>query len=172
MYGFDSYDGATPYGELIEANNGQLVGTTSAGGYFGQSGTVYQVTTGGKLTILHSFCQEPYCPDGDRPYTGVVQAPNGAIYGTTYERGLGFYGTAFEFVPPNTFSIVYTFCVQIGCADGANSAGRLVVGTDGNLYGTTATGGDYNGGTIFRITPDGTQAGVFPGKSNGTFVCR
>ena len=39
--------------------------------------------------------------------------------------------------------------------DGAAPAADLVQGTDGNFYGTTASGGTSYQGTVFRITPAG-----------------
>jgi len=57
---------------------------------------------------------------------------------------------------------LYTFCTQANCPDGAGPFATLVQGSDGNFYGTTIGGGiGGNGGTIFRITPDGTLTTLY-----------
>jgi uncharacterized repeat protein (TIGR03803 family) len=92
VHSFDFTDGALPIGRLIQGTNGSFFGTTSIGGAncapYG-CGTVFEITTSGTLTTLHSFDQT----DGNGPEAGLVQATNGAFYGTTYFGGSGFDGT-------------------------------------------------------------------------------
>jgi len=75
-------DGIGPYGTLIQGSSGNLYGTTVDGGT-GFRGTVFQFTTAGVLTTLHSFLGS----DGQFPYAGVVQNSNGNLYGTTFQGG-------------------------------------------------------------------------------------
>src|SRR5947208_2739177 len=67
-------DGAYPYAGLIQARDGSLYGTTFSGGTNGH-GTVFQITTGGTLTTLHSFIGT----DGDLPAAGLIQASDGNL---------------------------------------------------------------------------------------------
>jgi uncharacterized repeat protein (TIGR03803 family) len=88
-------DGIAPYGALIQAQDGDLYGTTQEGGA-NNNGTIFKVTLAGKLATLHAFCNKPSCDDGDRPYGGLVQATNGTFYGTTWGGGTDDFGTVFS----------------------------------------------------------------------------
>jgi uncharacterized repeat protein (TIGR03803 family) len=71
-------------------------------------------------------------------------------------------GTIFKMSSGGKFTTLYDFCSQTNCADGANPAESLVLATDGNLYGTTAGGGNSVGaGTIFKITPQGVLTTLY-----------
>ncbi|MGA2072391.1 MAG: choice-of-anchor tandem repeat GloVer-containing protein, partial [Terriglobia bacterium] len=124
------------------------------------------------LTTLYSFCSQggTNCTDGAGPLAGVIQGSDGNFYGTTANGGAHDYdfcangivgcGTVFKITPSGTQTTIYDFCAKTACADGANPYGALVLGTDGNLYGTTRLGGATdncpNGcGTIFTITLGG-----------------
>jgi len=148
-------DGENPVGSLIQASNGNFYGTTTIGGKYA-SGTVFEITQGGKLTTLHSFCAsgEP-CTDGERPNAGLVQSTDGSFYGTATFGGTEQSGTLFRITPERQFITLHTFCSLQGCADGAYPYGALVLGTDGNFYGTSQMGGLNAAGTIFQITPSG-----------------
>lgn len=75
-------DGVAPWGTLIQGSNGNLYGTTVAGGT-ANLGTVFEITTAGKLTTLYSFSGK----NGSNPDDGVIQASDGDFYGTTNEGG-------------------------------------------------------------------------------------
>jgi len=57
------------------------------------------------------------------------------------------------------FTVLHTFTG--GTTDGANPFAGLVMGADGNFYGTTANGGAHNDGTIFEVTPSGTETVLY-----------
>jgi uncharacterized repeat protein (TIGR03803 family) len=157
-------DGAQPSG-LFQATNGDLYGATGMGGVTLSGGTVFKITPSGTLTTLYSFA------NGDGPPGALVQA-NGDIYGTAGNGGANNGGTVFKIAPGGTLTMLYSFCSQTGCTDGEGPAG-LILATDGNLYGTTAGGGDASGvaacsfypisgcGTVFRITPTGTLTTLY-----------
>ena len=134
-------DGAAPPGVLVQSTDGNLYGTTIAGGTSstcsGGCGTVFKITTSGALTTLHSFVGS----DGVSPFPGLVQASDGNFYGTTYEGGNTDYGTVFKITPSGTLTTLYTFCSQIGCTDGTQPYAGVIQATDGNFYGTTEYGG-------------------------------
>ncbi len=150
---FDYTDGAYPIAGLMQATDGNLYGTTFAGGggqcNIGGCGTVFKITTSGTLTTLHSFD----LADGATPYAGLVQATDGNLYGTTSGTyAPGSYGTVFEITPSGTLTTLYSF----NSADGAYPFAGLVQATNGNFYGTTSAGGANGYGTVFEITPSGT----------------
>jgi uncharacterized repeat protein (TIGR03803 family) len=148
----DCADGEYTYAVLVQGTDGNFYGTTYLGGANDQ-GTIFKLSASGAFTTLHSFDGT----DGSEPLAGVVQAANGDFYGTTYLGGSKNEGTVFKITPTGTFTTLHSFCSQTGCADGENPFAVLVLGTDGNLYGTTLGGGGGKGfGTVFKITPSGT----------------
>jgi len=66
----------------------------------------------------------------------LVQGVNGNFYGTTYSGGSSNTGTVFEITPGGKLTTLYSFCSQSGCTDGAYPQAALVLGSDGNFYGT------------------------------------
>ena len=124
-------------------------------------------------------------PNGYSP-NSLVQGTDGNLYGSTrgliagsphhhYRTG----GSIFRMTPGGEQTILYTFCTQANCPDGDGPSGHMVLGTDGNLYGTTASGGanyseDVGGGTVFKITMTGTLTTLYSfcalsGCADGTF---
>jgi uncharacterized repeat protein (TIGR03803 family) len=159
LYNFCSQSGCTDgvglVPALLQAHDGNLYGATAGGGANGPYGTLFKITQGGILTVLHSFDGK----DGQQPYGALVQATDGNLYGTTGYGGANgsIGGTVFKITPSGVLTTLYSFCSQSGCIDGELPFAGLVQGADGNLYGTTAYGGSYNGGTIFKITPHGVM---------------
>src|ERR1700685_3883207 len=98
--------------------------------------------------------------NGANPQAALIQGADGSLYGTTSDGGAYLHGTVFKLSTDGKLTTLYSFCKQASCMDGANPYGALVLGTDGNFYGTTLTGGEENFGTIFKITPGGTLARV------------
>src|ERR1039458_7746179 len=153
-------DGTSSQAALVQAANGDLYGTTQGGGTNGY-GTVFKITPGGTLTTLYSFCSLGYpCTDGAYPDAGLVQAANGDLYGTT---GIGSannlkYGTVFKIPPGGTLTTLHSF----NYTDGEGPFAGLVQAANGDLYGTTSSGG-ANGyyGTVFKITPGGTLTTLY-----------
>jgi uncharacterized repeat protein (TIGR03803 family) len=160
-------DGEYPYAPLVQATNGYFYGTTNIGGAYG-SGTVFKITPSGTLTTLYNFCAQSGCLDGDDSLTGLVQAANGDLYGTTYQGGDNGVGTVFKITPSGTLTTLYSFGAQANRADGFYPAGALIQATDGNFYGTTSSGGTPSGngsnrysGTVFKITPAGALTTLY-----------
>jgi uncharacterized repeat protein (TIGR03803 family) len=159
-------DGAVPNG-LIQGSDGDLYGTTEAGGHqqpfancgafsFAGCGTIFKITLSGKLTTLYSFCRvvdlidfSSVCPDGNF-LTGLIQATDGNFYGTTGEGGSGpcsfdevflGCGTIFRITSSGTLTTLYNFCSSnMICSDGVGP-NALTQGTDGSFYGTAFGGG-------------------------------
>lgn len=175
LYSFgQSGDGGYPYAGLVLGKKGNLYGTTQAGGAYG-GGTVFMVTPAGVETVLYSFTGGA---DGYQPIGGLVLDKLGNLYGTTQSGGAnGGVGTVFKLTPTGTETVLYSFT---GGADGAYPQGGLIFDKVGNLYGTTAQGGDpsCSCGTVFKVAPTGTETvlysfpvgGADGGYPNGALV--
>jgi uncharacterized repeat protein (TIGR03803 family) len=158
-------DGDDLVAGLIEDSNGILYGTTEHGGPGGW-GTVFKITLGGMLTTLNSFGVANGCASD--PESPLVRATNGVLYGTTDCGGINGSGSVFSITTGGSLNTTYSFCGANSCSDTFNGADNgfapqagLIQATDGNLYGTTASGGvnagtsPNGGGTVFKITPSG-----------------
>jgi uncharacterized repeat protein (TIGR03803 family) len=151
---FGCPDGRLPWAGLVQATNGDFYGTTEGGGANGY-GTVFKLTLAGKLTTLYSFCSQTNCTDGEYPYAGLVQATDGNFYGTTNGAGpdlcdevTGKYGTAFAIRSSGALTTLHTF----DDVDGACPYGALAQATNGNLYGTTWSGGEFDDGVVLALS--------------------
>src|SRR5438552_29799 len=104
------------------------------------------------FTTLHSFTGS----DGANPYAGLVQGADGNIYGTTIDGGAHGSGNVIQITSSGKLTSIYDFCAQPNCTDGQFPVSTLVMGPDGDFYGTTQNGGIYNFGTAFKISSSGT----------------
>jgi uncharacterized repeat protein (TIGR03803 family) len=151
LYSFGStgVDGSQPLGGLIQASDGALYGTTTAGGAHG-AGTVYKITLSGLVNVVYSFGSQS--GDGQYPQSVLVQASDGNFYGTTTNGGAyvsgNSGGTVFEVTPAGGEAVLHSFAAS---GDGDNPIGGLTIGSDGYLYGTTSAGGSTGNGTVFQI---------------------
>jgi uncharacterized repeat protein (TIGR03803 family) len=157
-------DGEYPNGGLILATDGDFYGITdlSGGPTPYPCGTAFRITPRGKLTTISGICGY-YAEAGALPLGPLVRAANGDFYGTTVLGGPSQEGTVFKITPSGVLTTLYSFCSQPqgGCTDGEDPRGGLIQATDGNLYGTTASGGLYGGGTVFQLTPSGFLTTIY-----------
>jgi len=147
----------------VQGTDGNFYGTTRFGGIsgFGCSlgcGVVYKISPAGAITVLHSFAGYP--GDGADPRGVLVQANDGNFYGTTDAGGANNFGSVFKVTPAGQVTTLYSFCSAAGCVDGKTPFVGVIVGTDGNLYGT-AQGGAHNAGEIFKVTPTGQFTNLY-----------
>jgi uncharacterized repeat protein (TIGR03803 family) len=96
-------DGQFPQTGLVRANNGILYGSTILGGLY-NSGTIFSITTSGKLTTLYSVCSQTGCPDGNYLYEPLIQATDGNLYGIMDVGGASNHGTVFKITPSRTLT--------------------------------------------------------------------
>jgi uncharacterized repeat protein (TIGR03803 family) len=166
--GFPCTDGANPIGGLIQDANGNFYGTTPIGG--GSTcrgglgcGTVFELDTNGKETVLYSF---RLVPDGASPNAGVIQDATGYFYGTTELGGVYNKGTVFKLSNTGVETVLHSFrATQYG----GGPTGGLTQDGNGNLYGTTLGGGDNNNGQVFKLSNTGKETVLyrFTGKADG-----
>jgi uncharacterized repeat protein (TIGR03803 family) len=147
-------DGSIPWFGLVLATDGNLYGITTAGGASG-NGTIFKMTPGGQLTTLYEF-GAAYAPPA--PYGGLIQGADGNLYGTTRNGGIYGNGTVFKITLGGALTTLYSFS---GASDGGTPQAPLVQTTNGNLYGTTYSGGAAGRGTIFQITPGGMFSAIY-----------
>jgi len=141
-------DGSGP-ATLVQAANGNFYGTTRIGGANSNNdcgsnrcGTVFEITSAGKLTTLHSFDYS----DGYSPNT-LLQATDGIFYGIAGGGGAGNVGTIFKITAAGNLITLHTF----DSSDGAYPNG-LAQATDGTFYGTTGGGGANGIGAVFSLS--------------------
>jgi uncharacterized repeat protein (TIGR03803 family) len=150
--------GCFPMAGLVPDSNGNFYGTTSCGGMSG-FGTVFKMTSGGALTTLVEFTGNVGDKKGISPKAGLVQDSLGNFYGTTSGGGdtSNNHGTVFKMTPGGALETLVMFTGTGTMNKGSNPQAGLMLGGDGNFYGTTASGGDAsNHGTVFKMTPGGT----------------
>jgi uncharacterized repeat protein (TIGR03803 family) len=151
-----SGDGTYPHGGLMVGAEGDLYGTTAAGGS-DKDGIVYELIPNGHggfaEKILHSFSGA----DGANPYSSLVEV-SGSLYGTTYAGGSSSActngcGTVFALTPAGDGGWVESVVHSFNDEDGANPDGGLIRDSSGNLYGAASQGNSGNLGAIFELTP-------------------
>jgi uncharacterized repeat protein (TIGR03803 family) len=136
---FNGADGREPESSLVLDGSGNLYGTTNLGGAY-NLGSVFELAAGGSITTLASFNLN----GGRNPEGGLVLDGSGNLYGTTYSGGTTGYGTVFEV---GAGSGVITTLASFDGGNGNGPEAGLIMGSDGNLYGTTASGS----GTVFEV---------------------
>jgi uncharacterized repeat protein (TIGR03803 family) len=175
LYHFRDIDrghGYSPNGSLVRDSDGNLYGTTAAGGSgncnpdLSGCGMVYKLESTGSLAMEYDFSGGA---DGGGPSAGVIRDTAGNLYGTTIGGGSlsGGYqsqcdgdgcGVVFKVDPTGVETVLYTFT---GKADGAQPYAGLIQDSAGNLYGTAHAGGDpafcggFGCGVIFKLNPSG-----------------
>jgi uncharacterized repeat protein (TIGR03803 family) len=167
---FDNGDnGGTP-NSLILASDQNFYGTTSTGGT-GGGGTVFEMTPDGTLTTLFGFSGDN---DGANP-SGLAEGGDGNLYGSTTAGGANGTGTVFTVAADGTLTTLAAFAAPAGFADGTGSlpysATSTLTGTDGNTYGVTMFGGNFDdsAGSVFSLTPNGTVTTLFSFDSDGAW---
>lgn len=163
LHVFSGPDGATPLGGLVMDGSGNLYGTTSAGGASGL-GTVFKIDTNRTETVLHSFSGNP---DGANPYAGLVMDNSGNLYGTTEQGGTSGCGTVFKIDTAGNESVLHSFAGSPN--DGTDPKAALTLDPNGNLFGTTLTGGTSGFGTVFELDTTNTETVLynFTGHADG-----
>jgi uncharacterized repeat protein (TIGR03803 family) len=180
LHSFNGHDGWNPVAGLVQGIDGNFYGTTAWGGppIIDGLGTVFKITTTGMFTNLYTFGHGGggiygVGNDGANPFSGLVQARDGTLYGTTELGGPNYHpdffgwGTVFQIstngVPINWDATCYAFT---NGTSGAYPVAGLVQDSDGNLYGTTL---GYD--TIFAVDlASSCPSTVFKITTNGSLI--
>jgi uncharacterized repeat protein (TIGR03803 family) len=171
LYDFNSTN-RNPSSGLITDAAGNGYGTTAGGGH-DESGTVYELSPTTGYHLLYAFSNGS---GGRQPQGNLAFDSAGNLYGTTIYGGVdktcgggvNGCGVVFKLTPPSngglwTETVLYSFCSQANCADGAFPQAGVIFDSSGNLYATTLTGGNQNCneegpgcGTVFELQPSQT----------------
>ena len=175
-FGGTAADGLEPIAPLLLDDNGNLYGTTLAGGgcSAGTSnigcGTVFKINSSGKESVIHAFQGDNSSSnDGTNPTSGLIaDSDSNTMYGTTYD---GYYGgVVYQITPSGKETILYTAPFY------PTLYGSLVQDARGDLWGTSGGGNDHvcegGCGTVFKLhkTSKGwveTTTYTFTGKADG-----
>ena len=149
------------YGRLLRDTKGNLFGTVQTSNNEQTiGGAVYQLSpskgmggpTPWDFQPIWQFPQRG-TREGGFPVGGLLAGAPGTFYGTTTEGGLNTIGNVYELFKTRDGYKQRVLWRFRGAPDGATPYGALIADGSGNLYGTTAAGGQYNLGTVFRVTP-------------------
>jgi uncharacterized repeat protein (TIGR03803 family) len=169
LISFSGGNGDTPEGAVFVDSSGNVFGTTSLGGAYGD-GSVFEITEpSGVYSTLVSFTGTAGAYLGASPEAGLTSDGNGNLFGTTNIGGTSNAGTVFELAgSSHTFSSILSFTGNTGAYPGSNPRANLASDGNGNLFGTTYEGGSSNDGTVFELAgPSNTFSSLlsFTGNS-------
>ena len=159
-------DGATPGSGLVIGPTGDMYGTTAFGGVMGGWGTVYKIDGSGQETVIYSFTGAN--GDGQNPHASVTLDSEGNLYGTTQFGGSSsVYGTVYKVDTSGHETVLYNFMDEV---DGAFPLAGVSLDSQGNLYGTTSSGGASYKGVVFELSPSGQETTLysFTGGTDGS----
>ena len=164
MASFNGDNGQNPYCKLIADSNGNLYGTTFAGGA-SNLGTVFKVSAGmHTIETLATFDGD----NGAKPIAGLVADANGNLFGTTQQGGINNNGTVFK-LTAGTHELMTL--VKFNGFNGYEPNAGLLIDSTGNLFGTTTNGGPIgSNGTVFEFDASTnilTTLAAFAGANQG-----
>ena len=157
LYSFanDTAAGDDPTSSLVRDPEGNLYGI-ALGGTFGR-GIIFELGSTGDERVLYNFKGSD--GDGDVPDSMSFRDSADNLFGTTFQGGAYSFGTVFKLDTQGRETVVYSFCSQTPCTEGAYPGG-VIAGKEGSIYGITYAGGNYSCeltgcGTVFKINRDG-----------------
>ena len=159
------FNGTTcPYGGLTLATDGNFYGVASGG--TANFGEIYRITSGGAYTVVYNF---QGLSDGAYPFYTPIQASDGSLYGVTYGISQQSAGTIYKFSAAGSVATIFT--LNLDGSQGTTFSSAVTQAADSNLYVTTFEGGQFNCGTILKLTTAGELLSQysFQCKKNGEY---
>jgi uncharacterized repeat protein (TIGR03803 family) len=152
-------DGAEPAGSIALGADGSFYGTTEGSFTGGEDSTIYNITSAGSLTTLHTFCGAPSCSGAFASSGGLTLAWNGNFYGTSNppDGSSAYDNLVYSMTPTGTVHTRLTVCPGQLCPTNAGPFGTLRQASGGYLIGP-GPGGANGVGAIYRMTPLGTPS--------------
>jgi uncharacterized repeat protein (TIGR03803 family) len=161
-------DGSIPLVQLIQGSDGNLYGGTLQGGGHGY-GVIFRLSLAGKLTVLHSFCSQSGCADGEAPSSGLIEASDGNFYGSSDFGGTYAGGTVFQYQPSGKFTTLYEICNGNATGDCpgflAGPYSRMAEATPGTIFQFA------NSGSIYSFSTSGKSLDITGGTCPSTSNC-
>ncbi|HVM92407.1 MAG TPA: choice-of-anchor tandem repeat GloVer-containing protein [Terriglobales bacterium] len=166
LFNFENLStGVQPMGGLILDADGNLYGTASVGGYVQKRkncgstgcGLVFELSPSGGETILHDFINT-LTWQGRFPFGPLVRDANGNLFGLVNGFGQATQGGLFELKTDGSESVLYWF--------GGSKAPKdpnpgLLMDAQGDIYGTSNSGGAHHAGAVFEINPAGEETTLY-----------
>jgi len=156
-------DGSGGFGRLAMDGAGNIFGTTLIGGSGANCpepdgcGVAFERTAGGNYKVIYNFCAKTNCNDGNEPAAGLNIDGAGTLFGTTHLGGPATLGTVFTLTHGSNKwnnQVLYAFCSEQNCTDGAGPGSPVAFDGSGDVYGTTdEDGANGSGGTVYRLKP-------------------
>lgn len=138
--------GGQPFGSLIDAGSNKLLGLTRTGGV-NNLGVIFEYDySTNTYTKKIDFNGNAGSAMGSAPNGQLVLA-GGLYYGLASAGGTANAGTLFEY---NYGTNTFTKRLDMTNANGQSPQGSLMLASNGNLYGTTVSGGPSSGGVVFE----------------------
>jgi hypothetical protein len=148
-------DGNAPNSVLLTDASGNLFGTTELGGMNSTGGTIFELKPKRKANwaevVIHNFCYPYPCTMGTFPEGGLAMDASGSLLGTTVlggpNTGYDMEGVLFRLMPSakrSTYSVLYDFCSESNCADGASPWNGVALDGNGTVFGVTRAGGNLD----------------------------
>ena len=161
IHSFQVSEANNSHARLVQDSGGFLYGTAPSGGAHGVGSVFKMDNQGNNFLVLHDF----NTTDGSNPFSGLLLAGDGFLYGTTQMGGVGGDGVIFKIdTSGNNFSVLHSLD---GVNEGGDGFGGVVIsGT--TLYGVARDHGANNYGTIFKIDTDGMNYSVIYIFGSGT----
>ena len=139
--------GSQPDTRPVLGPRNTVYGMTYDGGTNG-NGVIYRFDLKAhQYTVLHTFGAldaDGHNEDGASPGVALTRGPDDVIYGMATLGGENGSGTIFKITASGEFTVLHTFSAldtNGNNEDGAYPLRQMVIGSDGNLYGTTRLGG-------------------------------
>ena len=169
---FNGANGADPRAGLVADANGDLFGTTAAGGS-DDDGTVFEIpktaSSFGPLTTLDSFDDAlSDLNNGADPLAGLIVDAKGDLFGTTFAGGSYDQGTVFEIPKTASGYGPITIVADFNGDNGTEPEASLIANAAGDLFGTTSGYDFVNGSTEFEITDTGFVPVTITGDTGGS----